>query len=194
MKTFPQAEHETRSDERARLERKEFERKCHRTQSDQRGDEISAQSAITEFGRDMTRQEFKTDADINTLYAKFNIDELKRPVNWGGEIDYTIDLQTSLTAVAESKQAYNRLHPSLRDIYPTWREFLNGMEDGSLAKELKKLGLEKVSMQQVAEIDDEIQRDQRRSARIREREAADLADRVKKGEKFTPVPEGKPKD
>lgn len=194
-KTFPQAEAEARRDETRRLDRKEFERRAFRHQADQRGDEISAATG-TDYSnaKDMTRQEYAADADINNLATKFNLDELRKPINWGGEVDTTIDLQQSLTAITESKQAYNRLHPDIRDKYPTWQLFLEGMDSGKLADDLAKMGLNNVAMQHVKEIDDELDRTDRKETRIRERQAAELAERVKRGEKFTPATEGKPKD
>lgn len=165
-----------------------------RSQADELGDVISRDTSISDFGRDMTRQEFKEETDINVLATKFNLEELKRPVNWGGEIDYTVDLQQSITTLNESRSAYNRLHPAIKEKFPTWESFIAGANDGSLADELAKVGIKNIETLATKKIDEEISAADKRSARIREREAADLADRVKKGEKFTPATEGKPKE
>lgn len=164
-----------------------------RTQHDGRNDEISLATADPGGGKDMCRPEFGPDADIINIAAKFNIAELQRPITWGGELDYTIDLQQSITAITESKQAYNRLHPDIRDKYPSWQMLVNAMADGSLAKELEKLGLDQVAIQQVKEIDDQLARDERRSQRLRDREAAATAEQIKAGTYRPPATEEKPK-
>lgn len=163
---------------------REFHRKHYRTQVDQRGDEVSLATAINFTGvKDMCRQEFKDDADINILARRFNLDELKKPITWGGEVDFTTDLQQSLTAITESRQAYNRLHPDIRDKYPTWEQFTEAMATGELAKELEKFGLKNVSIQQVREIDDELARTERREQRLRDREADQVAQQIRTGQK-----------
>lgn len=164
-----------------------------RTQQDGLNDIISLATADPGGGNDMCRPEFGPDADIINIAAKFNIAELQRPITWGGELDFTQDLQNTLTAITESKQAYNRLHPDLRDKYPRWQDFVNAMADGSLSKELDKLGLSNVSVQQVTEIDDQLAREERRAARIRERQAATVAEQIKSGTYVPPQTEEKPK-
>lgn len=103
-----------------------------RSQSDDLFGFYSEVTAIdTADWKDMTRQEYKHDADINTILRNFNVLPPMRPIQFG-EVDYRIDLQTALDAVKQAKRAHARLPEDVREDYPTWQSLLNGIEAGEL--------------------------------------------------------------
>lgn len=111
-----------------------------RTQIDDKGDEVSRATILDcSASRDMARQEFKDDADINVILSRFGLSTTNRTPTYG-EIDYTLDLQTALGAIAQSQSAYRRLSPELKAKYPTWQKLVNAMASGHLAKDLDELG------------------------------------------------------
>lgn len=103
-----------------------------RTQHDKKQLKISRANAVPKDpdAKLLTRQEFKADADINNILQRFGVMG-KIPV-WGTTIDYNIDLQGALNAVAEAKQAWRSMPPELKKRYPTWNILLNEIESGNL--------------------------------------------------------------
>lgn len=109
-----------------------------RTQADQLNDEASAEAEIRfdrEGNQDMTRQEFKTDADINTILKRFGVHGIggineKKPEF--RTVDYNLDLATAYSAIEQAKQAHNQLPANLRDRFKTWPELLNALDRGEL--------------------------------------------------------------
>lgn len=102
-----------------------------RQQHDGYQDVYSAAAAINcSTQPDPTRQEFKQETDVNFILNRFGI-----PIangTFGREIDYTIDLQNALAAIAEARQSHRRLPPDLRTRYPTWQSLLNALDSGDL--------------------------------------------------------------
>lgn len=85
---------------------------------------------ITE-NKDMARQEFKNDADINYMLNKFGITP-ERGAPTFGEWDDTLDLQQALTSVAEAKTAYAELPTELKNKFGSMEELLKAYNNGSL--------------------------------------------------------------
>lgn len=83
---------------------------------------------------DLARQEFREDADINTILRKFGLNSLTRPPAYG-IADFTIDLQTAMHAISDAEQAHRRLPEHIRSRYRTWREFLNAVAAGQIKQE-----------------------------------------------------------
>lgn len=111
-----------------------------RTQIDEKGDTASRQTGLDcSDSKDMARQEFGAEADINTILGKFGVNTQNRPPQYG-ELDTNLDLQQALAAIAESRAAYKRLAPEIRKEYNTWQKFVNGMNDGTLVALLDKMG------------------------------------------------------
>lgn len=81
--------------------------------------------------KDMARQEFGKEADINYMLSKFGITP-ERGAPTYGEWDDTIDLQQALTATAEAKTAYAELPQELRDKFSSMEELLNAYQKGAL--------------------------------------------------------------
>lgn len=106
-----------------------------RTQVDDLQEVYSAEAVInTQTSKDMARQEYKDEADINKLLYRYGVGLVagQRQPTWGQEIDYEMDLQTALTSIAQAKQAWAGLDPELQKAYPSWRELLNALESGQL--------------------------------------------------------------
>lgn len=81
--------------------------------------------------KDMARQEFAQEADINYMLSKFKITP-ERGAPTYGEWDDTIDLQTAITSAREAQAAYRRVPKELRDKFNSMEELLTAVENGSL--------------------------------------------------------------
>lgn len=81
--------------------------------------------------KDMARQEYAKDADINHMLSRFGIVP-ERGAPTYGEWDDTIDLQSALTATREAAEAYRNLPPELREKFNSMEELLTAVDNGSL--------------------------------------------------------------
>lgn len=119
-----------------------------RTQYDTMQDHYSALTATDTGTEQITRQEFRDDADINNILNRMGVNAPQRPLKYGEEIDYTLDLQTALEALDAVKVAEFDVPPELRNRYPTWREVLNGVESGQYQHDLSDLAAKKAAAKQ----------------------------------------------
>lgn len=159
-----------------------------RTQYDNQQEQLTKQGALDcTSSKDMTRQEFKDDADINVILKKFGIDQGQRQMQFG-EQDFTIDLQQALIAVDESKKAYGKIDQGLRDKFPTWQKFVNAIATGEIAKEMQEQHEAKTKTRARDKIEEEISHTKAKENRLRDLEAEQVAERFRRGE-----PEQKPK-
>lgn len=109
-----------------------------RTQVDGQQEKYSLQSGIDFTGTDViVRQEYKDDADINKMLARFGLDTQLRQMTWGAEIDERIDLQQALFAIDQAKRI--QIPEELRGKYPTWQDILNAAETGAYQYDLTQL-------------------------------------------------------
>ena len=81
--------------------------------------------------KDMARQEFAKDADINHMLNKFGIVP-ERGAPAYGEWDDTMDLQQALTSVAEARSAFRDLPEDLRAKFANMDELLTAYHNGGL--------------------------------------------------------------
>lgn len=81
--------------------------------------------------KDMARQEFKDEADINYMLSRFGV-TAPRGTPVYGEWDDTIDLQVALQAVSDARAAYKDLPDDLRNRFGSMEELLTALENGSL--------------------------------------------------------------
>lgn len=126
-----------------------------RTQTDGRGDEYSLITGLDLSGETpVTRQEFKDEADINNILARYGINTPLRQMQWGQEIDERLDLQQALFAISEAQKI--QVPEELRSQFPTWQAILNGVETGEYQHALKELEDGKAREKQLA---DQRQRD-----------------------------------
>jgi len=122
-------------------------RKKFRSQSESDADrEYYSGLAATHFdpddpdSRDMARQEFKAEADINVILRRFGVTgqiPSSRPLVFG-EANYDLDLQRAMMALETAEQAHANLPPELKERYPTWQSLINAADDGTLELEIKK--------------------------------------------------------
>lgn len=110
-----------------------------RSQADELGDKYSKMGGI-DCSKDpgLTRQEQAADADINNIMKRFGVSESQRPVMYG-EQDFTYDLQQSIEAVREVKNAHAAMHTDLKKVFPTWQRFINAVETGEAEKTIQEL-------------------------------------------------------
>lgn len=105
-----------------------------RTQGDDRQDEYSLAAGLDLSGqRDMTRQEYRDEANINILLARFGVGAPfpQKPTVFN-VIDYNIDLQTALGAIRDVKAVWQEMPAEVRARYRTWQELLNAVDSGRL--------------------------------------------------------------
>lgn len=103
-----------------------------RTQSDGAQELYSDQAVLNcSESRDMARQEFKAESDINEILKKFGLTNPLRQVTYG-EVDFDLDLQQAFAAIAAAKQAYREIPDELKAVVPSWQALLNGIESGAI--------------------------------------------------------------
>lgn len=101
-----------------------------RSQTDGMGDFWSDATGIDFTNTEvLTRQEYKDEADLNILLARFGVNTPMRQMEWGAEIDDRIDLQTAMAAIEEAKKI--QVPDELRTRFPNWQAVLNGAETGA---------------------------------------------------------------
>lgn len=167
----------------------------YRTQNDGKQKQHSLRTASVytrEGNKDMARQEFKDESDINVMLSRFGVQDQQRTAIKFGEADYTIDLQQALHSVHDARRAYQRMDPQIHELYPSFEKFLRGMDSGSLAKDLTRLDEERKPAARKAELRTEIDREKERAQIVRDDEAAKIAEDHRNGVK-PPKPEEKPK-
>lgn len=89
---------------------------------------------------DMTRQEFKLEADINTIVNRFGLTgqiALRQPVF--GERNFDIDLHTGFLAIEEAQRGFLSLPRELRAKYRNPQGLLNAVHDGSFKTDLQEI-------------------------------------------------------
>lgn len=107
--------------------------KAIRSQADDAQLAYSQLTAVdTDGWDDLARQEFKAESDITVMLSKFGVLTPQRPIQFGGEVDYTIDLQQALAAVGEAKRVWERMPDDVKDAYPSWQALLNAANSGEL--------------------------------------------------------------
>lgn len=107
-----------------------------RTQADGLNEDYSWETALDCSDLpDMTRQEFKAETDVNNILSRYGVDGIRRTPEYA-EIDYTMDLQQSLGAIAEAERAIAKLPADLYVKYPTWEQLLAGAFNGQFKTDL----------------------------------------------------------
>lgn len=134
-----------------------------------------------EGNKDMARQEFKDDADINRILRNFGVENQQRTMVQFGEADYTIDLQQAMHSINDTQRAYEKMDPAIKGIYPTFEKFIRGVRMGAVEKDLERLALEKIPAQQKAEIRRELEREKTREQLLRDDDADRVARDIKEG-------------
>lgn len=81
--------------------------------------------------KDMARQEFKNEADINYMLSRFGVTQPRGAPTYG-TWDDTIDLQIALQSVSDAREAYKLLPEDLQQKFTRMEDLLEAMENGSL--------------------------------------------------------------
>lgn len=102
-----------------------------RHQADGNQKNWSKRSALQCNTPSLTRQEYRTEADINELLKRFGV-TTRIPV-WGQTVDFNLDLQTALAAIRDVKRAYRDLPDNLREKYKSWQSLMNAIDQGRLS-------------------------------------------------------------
>ena len=90
----------------------------------------TADGSIVE-NRDMARQEFAAEADINVMLSRFGVAPARGAPTYG-EWDDTLDLQQAIASVTEARAAYAELPPELRNKFSSMDDLLRAYNNGSL--------------------------------------------------------------
>lgn len=115
-----------------------------RTQTDGLGRQYSKRGGLDcSQSKDMARQEFKQEADINVMLSRFGVNQQQRTTVQFGEADYTVDLQQAMHSINETQRAYARMDPAIRKIYPNYQKFVQGVMAGAVSKDLARLETER---------------------------------------------------
>lgn len=109
-----------------------------RSQADNLGDQMSAETATHIDPEDfVTRQEFAEESDINYILQRYTGGRGRIPMY--EENDYTLDLQTALTAAQFLKEANLKAPDELASKYPTPNAIIEGINSGNYQKDLEEL-------------------------------------------------------
>lgn len=87
-----------------------------------------------EPNKDLARQEFKQEADINYMLSRFGITQPREAPAYG-EWDDSISLQSALQAVAEAREGFNTLPEDMRRKFNNMEELLTAVQAGKLVIE-----------------------------------------------------------
>lgn len=112
-----------------------------RSQANSRGDDYSAKTMLDFHDDDpenidRTRQEFKAEADVNTILKKFGWQQFGRQPLYG-DIDFDRGLHEAMEIVQSARDLYRRMPADLKAKYPTEQDLILGLADGSLVKDLE---------------------------------------------------------
>lgn len=107
--------------------------KAVRTQHDDLQKTYSDATAIDfTHSKDVTRQEFKDDADTSKILARFGISGVTQKPIVFGERDFDMDLQRSIELVKEATDAWHKMPAHAKDKYPTYIDMLRAADQGTL--------------------------------------------------------------
>lgn len=89
---------------------------------------------------DATRQEFKKEADVNTILNRFAVTGVMPPLRTPiyGERDFDIDLHTGYLALDDAQRAFNKLPRQLRERYGTFTGLLDAIHNKTFKDDLQR--------------------------------------------------------
>lgn len=102
----------------------------YRTQLDP-GVSVTLDASNSKDNKDVARQEFKDEADINYMLSRFGVAP-RRGTPIYGEWDDTVDLQVALQSVSDARSAYRQLPDNLKAKFTRMEDLLSALENGSL--------------------------------------------------------------
>lgn len=115
--------------------------KANRTQSDDKGDKVSRDTALSFLmAEDVTRQEYKEETDIRTILRKYGVPNTGAPPAPDmTHTDFTIDLQEAYRIRDEGARLLARLPQEIRDKYKNNADLLTAIDNGELQKDILEL-------------------------------------------------------
>lgn len=147
-------------------------------------------TATEPTGESLTRQEFKEDADINTILTRFGVNtQVRNDMVWT-EVNYDVGLQEALTSLDIAKRAQLDIPEELREKYPNWLALMSGIERGEYQKDLKDVAQQRTATKRQEELNRRKSDIRDLRAAQREIDAEDAAERVRTG---AAAPETTPK-
>lgn len=102
-----------------------------KNQADIGHDNPTVDASNSPTNKDVARQEFKEEADINYVLSRFGVTQPRGTPQYG-TWDDTIDLQIALESVNEARAAYRLLPSNLREKFTSMEALLTAIENGSL--------------------------------------------------------------
>lgn len=82
---------------------------------------------------DRTRQEFRDEANINNIVARFYpFAPPQARIPQFGEQDMSLDLHSAVLSIQAAREAYAEVPAKLREAFPTYSEFVSAVADGRL--------------------------------------------------------------
>lgn len=84
-----------------------------------------------QINKDMARQEFAQEADINYMLSRLGVTQPRGTPAYG-EWDDTIDLQSAIASVREADAAFQELPADLRRQFPKMTDLVKAVDNGSL--------------------------------------------------------------
>lgn len=113
-----------------------------RKQADNYGDDMSELTSLNcaanndrTGDRDMARQEFKDEADVTKILARFGVGTPQRQTIYE-EVDYTLDLQNALEAARAAETAWRRMPNNFREKFNSPTAMINAVATGKLVIDL----------------------------------------------------------
>lgn len=94
------------------------------------GADLETEHNITE-NKDMARQEFAKEADINYMLSRFGVVPARGAPTYG-EWDDSVNLQSALDSTREAREAYKRVPEEIRKRFTSMEQLLSAVENGSL--------------------------------------------------------------
>lgn len=106
------------------------------TASDEERDARSLATGIV-FNQDddIVRQEYKQEADINYLLNRYQgqLPEERRPLRFGEQLDFDMDLLQAFEAIANARASYDQLPLKVRKAYPSITDLMEAVERGEVS-------------------------------------------------------------
>lgn len=114
--------------------------KAIRTQIDDLGDIYAIESA-TDCSNlpDLARQEFRDDADVNKILARYGIDGARqRPVVFG-ERDTDMELSRAISMLKHAEATWHQMPPEIKQRFKTPDALVKAADTGELAEVLEMI-------------------------------------------------------
>lgn len=110
-----------------------------RSQADNLGDSMSLATGLDTGTESLVRTEFAEEADIEYMLTRFGVNQQLRPVTYGQEVDYSLNLADAIELLNRVEPIKDAVPPELRAKYPNWRILVNAVNTGEYEHDLATL-------------------------------------------------------